>query len=75
MGQTSSHTDSRQLAARFYVVFLQGSLTVPVGWGHFEVILRSILGHFEPFAGCTLVQVLLSILIEQRAVERSKVEK
>ena len=33
--QTSSHTDSRQLAARcglsVYVVFLQGVLTVPVG--------------------------------------------
>ena len=37
------------------MVFLQG----PVGWGHFEVILGAILGHFEPFAGCTLVPVLL----------------
>ena len=54
-GQTLT-LDSSQRDVPVYVVFLQG---VSVGWGHFKVILGAVLGHFEPFAGCTLVPVLL----------------
>ena len=54
-GQTRT-LDSSQRDVPVYVVFMQG---VPVGWGHFEVILGASLGHFEPCAGCALVPVLL----------------